>query len=227
MQNVEDPLFVQDEIPIRSTRIREAGVETITGYTFPIENGVQSPHGFKSHVVTYDKSGMRVRQQKYNSEGTLIHEWRFDSEGRPLEEIAFGASGEVSYRFAFVYSDAGPWVEKRMYLGSGDLHYRIAATRTEDGRIAAATYYDASGRQLRTDTYVYDGTGRLVEVDAGQMGAWIYEYDERNNLKRRTENTPGMSVLGNVVEFEYDDRGLLLRMTHLHYSVTTVEYGYF
>lgn len=227
MKMVEDPLFVQEEVPIRNELAIKFKIETITGQSFEIKNGVQSPTGFTSHLLAYDRSGNRIRQQKYNREGKTVHDWMYDPKGRLLQEIAYDASGRINYRFELVYDHADEWKEKQMYLSSGELGYRVVSNRDADGRIITGTYYDPAGKNIRTDSYIYDGRGRLAKMSMGHMGEWIYEYYEDDSLKRKTGHLPGASVFGEDFEFEYDDRGLLIRTNHLYFSVTVFEYTFF
>jgi YD repeat-containing protein len=227
MENIEDPLFVQEEIPIRSELVRKLKLETITGQLFEIKNGAQSSSGIKSHWLALDRSGNRVHQQKYSRDGSVICDWIYDPKGRLLQEIAYDASGKINHRFDLAYDHADKWKEGRMYLTAGELHYRVVADRDADGRIIAATYYDSSDQSIRTDAYIYDDRGRLVELDMGHMGEWIYEYDENDNLERKTGHLPGANVFGEVFELEYNDQGLLIQMNHLNHGVTVFEYTFF
>jgi YD repeat-containing protein len=227
MENIEDPLFVQEEIPIRNRLVRRFKIESVMGQSFEIKNGMQLPSGFKSYLLTYDRTGNRIRQQKYSREGRTICEWIYDRKGRPLQEIAYETSGEIKYRFEFVYDHDDNWMEKRMYLSSNKPHYRIVSHRDAHGRIITGNYYDSSGQWIRTDSYIYDDRGRLVRMSMGHMGEWIYEYDENNNLKKETGNLSSASVFGENFEFLYNDQGLLMRTKHLHYSVTVFEYTFF
>lgn len=226
MKNNENPLFVQEEIPIRNELVCKFKIKSITGESFEIKNDMQSPSGFKSYLLIYDYSGYRIRQQKYTLEGKTTYEWIYDPRGRPYQEIAYESSGKINYKFEFIYDDEN-WSEKRMYLSSNELNYRVVPNRDAHGRIITENYYDSPGQRIRTDSYIYDDLGRLVKVNMGHMGEWIYEYDGKNNLIKKIGNLPSVSAFGENFEFQYDDRGLLKQMIHFQYSVTVFEYTFF
>lgn len=226
MADIEDPLFAQEEIPIRHSLIRKFEIESVTGQTFDIENGIRSSNAFKSYLLICGHSGNRSRQEKYNREGKLMYEWLYDEKGRLLREIAYEASGTINYRIESIYNHDDDWKEKRMYLSGNDIHYRIVANREAQGRLTEGIYYDSSDQRIRIDAYVYDDRGRLVRVSMGHMGEWIYEYDEDDNLKKKTGLLPSASAFGENFEFQYDGRGLLVQSNYLHYNITVFEYTF-
>jgi hypothetical protein len=63
-------------------------------------------------------------------------------------------------------------------------------------------------------------------VSMAHMGEWIYEYDEDDNLKKKTGLLPSASAFGENFEFQYDRRGLLVQSHHLHYNITVFEYSF-
>jgi hypothetical protein len=215
-----DPAFVEEEVPIRDDIARRAGARSMTGHTTPIVAGSPSASSFKTHHLEYDGAGARICHEKFDCDGRLVRRWLYDAEGRLSQEITYDAKGDIEYWFD-VARDGHKWTEKRMYSPQDRLLYRIAADRDASGRLLHATYYDPVGQSIRSDSYSYDSLGLLVRVALGHMGECIYEYDQRQNLARRSNNLPGMSAYGDVHEFGYDDRDLLIRMDHLHFSVTT------
>ena len=227
MADIEDPLFAQEEIPLRKALIQKVHIESVTGHSFEIKDGTQSSDGFKSCLLAFDRSGNTCRQEKYNREGKVIYELKYDEKGRPLREIAYEASGKINYRMEIVYGHDDRWKEKQMYLSGNKIHYRVVAHRDPKGRLIEGTYYDSSDQRIRTDSYVYDDRGRLVRISMRHMGQWIYEYNENDNLMRKTGNLPSASAFGENFEFQYDDRGLLIRRNYLHYDTTTFEYTFF
>jgi YD repeat-containing protein len=227
MADIEDPLFALEEIPIRNALIHKFGIESVTGQSFEIKNGIRSADGFSAYLLMCDRSGKRSHQEKYSREGKVIHEWIYDEKGRPLREIAYEASGKINYRLESIYNHDDNWKEKRVYLSGNDIHYRIVANRDAKGRLTEGDYYDSSDQRIRTDSYVYDDRDRLVRVSMGHMGEWIYEYDENDNLKRKTGRLPSASVFGENFECQYDDRGLLIQRNHLYFDITVFEYTFF
>lgn len=219
-------VLCQEEIPIRNELVRKFKIESVTGHSFEIKNGVQSTSRFKSHLLTFGRSGNRIRQQKYSREGKKILETIYDSKGRPLREIAYDPSGNISYRFEFVYKHDDNWIEQLMYLSGDELHYRIGFNRDAKGTIIEGTYYAPSGQRIRTDSYIYDNRGNLEKISMGHMGEWICEYDENDNLTRKTGDLPSASAFGESFEYQYDDRGLLIQTNHLYHSVTVFKYTF-
>ena len=227
MADLDTPLFVQEAIPIRDEMARRSKIESVTGHSFDIVNEVQSAQQFKSHALTYGSSGHRTLYQEYDHDGARILEKTYDSYGRPLREIAYETSGRVSTRFEYVYDRGEAWVEQRVYLIGDALHYRIVSNRDAQGRIVGAVYLEPSGQTIRTDAYLYDEKSRLIMINMGHMGEWIFEYNGAGNLAKKNGQLPSASAFGANFEYEYDDRGLLTRMNHLHYRVTTFEYTFF
>jgi nuclear transport factor 2 (NTF2) superfamily protein len=227
MTDIDNPLFAQEEVPIRHSLIRRLAIESVTATAFEIKNGIHALDGFKSHLLMYGRSGNRIRHEKFNREGKLIYEWIYDERGRPLREIAYEESGKSHYRVELIYNPDDDWREKRVYLSGNDIHYSIAADREANDRLTKEIYYDSSNQRVRTDSYVYDDYGRLVRVSMGHMGEWIYEYDGDNNLRKKTGLLPSSSVLGEEFEFQYDHRGMLVQSNHLHYSSTVFECTFF
>jgi YD repeat-containing protein len=227
MADIEDPLFSQEEIPIRNSLIRKFEIESVTGQSFEIKNGIRSSNGFKSHLLMCGRPGNRSRQENFNREGKMIYERIYDERGRPLREIAYEASGTTTYRIESIYNHDDDWKEKRVYLSGNEIQYRTVANRKAKGRLTEGIYYDSSDQRIRTDSYVYDDRGRLVRVSMGHMGEWIYEYDEDDNLKKKTGFLPSASAFGENFEFLYDGRGLLVQSNRLHYSITVFEYAFF
>jgi YD repeat-containing protein len=220
MTMAQDPLFVQDEVPINDEIARRAGVRSMTGYTTQVVGGSPSADSFRSYYLEYNGTGTRIRHEKFDNDAKVARRWMYDAQGRLSQEITYDAKGDIEYWFD-IASDGQDWTQKRMYYPPDRLHYRIAADRDASGRLLQTTYYDPAGQSTRSDSYSYDSLGLLVRVAVGHMGERVYEYDQRQNLKRRSNNLPGMSAYGDVHEFGYDDRDLVVRMDHLHFSVTT------
>lgn len=226
MSNIPVPLFVQEEIPIRSDMIRRFKIESITGYTSETKNGMQLSNSFRSYSLTYDHLGNQIRQEKYNSEGKKIQVWEYDEKGRLQRETAYDTSGRVNYRLELIYNGDEDWQEKQMWLANDRLHYRIVANRDVNGCLLDATYYDSSDQNMRTDSYVYDERGELLRMNMGHMGEWVYEYDENENLKMKVGNLTSGNVYGESYTYEYNNLGLLIKINELHYSTTILNYHF-
>jgi YD repeat-containing protein len=152
-----------------------------------------------------------------------MRRWLYNPEGTLIQEITLNASGGVEYRFDIV-NNSSSWTEKRMYLPPDILQYRIIADRDANSRLVRAIYLNSKGDQLRVDVYHYDKSGMLTRVDMANMGESLYEYDHNRDLRRKTINMPGASAHGDIHEFTYDERRLLIRDDYLKRSTTTFQY---
>ncbi len=219
MNLTQDPLYVEDEIPLRDDIARREQVRSITGETTVLMGNATAAGGFKSFVLEYDRSGRRIRQEHFDSAGRLVRQALYDGDGRLVQDTIYNAAGNADYRFEILYH-GDDWTEKRMYSPPDRLHYRISAERDASGNLLRAVYLNAGNQTIRVDSYSYDAHGRIVHTELGNLGESTYEYDERNNLVRKSRVMPGASVLGEVFEFEYDDRDLIVCMRQEHISHT-------
>jgi YD repeat-containing protein len=222
---LEDPLFVDEEIPLRPTPVHDYRISSITGRTFETREGSRETEGFRSHLLRYS-SGKRIRQERYNRAGTIVYKWIYDDQGRPIREIAYQDSGEINYQIESAYEDHDQWIEKRMSLPDGRVNWRLVPQRNTEGILLECVYYNSQDQILRSDAYIYDKQGRLVTLDMGDFGEWTYQYDEAGNLTRKTGNLASASMLGETFEFRYDARSLLVERDHLNYEVTVFDYGF-
>lgn len=212
----DDPLYVEDEIPICDRVCRRERVETVVGRT----------DGYRSFVLAYDASGRRVHQEQLDSSGRVLRRWLYE-DGRRLQELAYDRDGQLEWRCELVYRPDGLWREKRMYAASGEPMHSIAADRDANGRLLTATFVQAGGEAdvMRVDTYRYDDRGRLGEVDMGALGDCVFEYGAAHGLlTRRSRNLPGASAFGDVLELEYDTRELPVRLSHANRGQTVLEF---
>ncbi len=215
---------MQDEVPIHDENAHRAGVRRITGYTAPLVLGTPSNSHFRSYFLEYDRAGARIRHLKFDRDGKVIRQWFYDDRSRLSQEVTYDARGDIDYRLDVLQEVQG-WTEKRMYSRQDHVQYRVVADRNTSGRLLRTNHIDSAGQVIRVDSYNYDQLGLLVCVTAGQLGERTYEYDQRQKLKKRTNNMPGMSMYGDIDEFSHDDQDLLIRMEHLHLSVTTFEFA--
>jgi hypothetical protein len=212
----DDPLYVEDEIPICDRVCLRERIETVVGRT----------DGYRSFVLAYDASGCRVHQELLDSSGRVLRRWLYE-QGKPLQELAYGRDGRLDWRWEIVYRPDGLWQEKRMHAASGEPMHSVVADRDANGRLLTATYVKAGGGAdaIRVDTYRYDDRGRLVEVDMGALGDCVFEYGAAHGLlTRRSRDMPGASAFGDVLELEYDTRELPVRLTRANRSLTVLEY---
>ena len=226
MKLICDPLYVEDNVPVRDQTTRPHRVKTMVGMTSTIVDECLQPPSYRSYLLVYDNTGKRMRQQRFSHDGRITQEWQYDDSGALLEEMNYDPAGRLNYRFEFSYKDAC-WHEKHMLDAQGAMLYRIVAERSSDGSLLKAVFYKAAEQLIRSDTYLYDAAGLLLEVSLGETGKRFFTYDSAGNLSRRSTTLPGASIYGDTDELAYDSRGLLGKMTHLHESETSFEYVFF
>ena len=223
---IDNPLFVEEEIPLPTAAARVNRIQSVTGRTFEIHNGARNTESFRSHLLLYNEAGRKNRQERYNRAGKTVYEWIYDEQGRLLRERAYRDSGEINYQIETIYDHGDQWIEKRMSLPDGRLQWRLTASRDAKGRLVReGVYHDAAGQIIRIDSYMYDDHGRLITISMGPLGAWSFEYDDAGNLKKKTGDLPSSSLFGETFEFHYDNRGLLVERNHLNHEVTVFDYG--
>jgi YD repeat-containing protein len=226
MSPLECALYVEEKVPVRDAIARREAVRSLTGETTLLTGGVPVASEFRNFVLEYDRAGKRVRQESFDRTGRLVRRGLYDAGGQLVQDITFDAAGNPEYRFEIAYQGEN-WTEKRMYSPPDRLHYRISPQRDPSGRLAQAVYRDATDHTIRMDSYAYDARGRIVRVEMGNLGESTYEYDERGNLVRKSLIMPGASVLGEVYEFDYDARDLLVRMRQEQVSLTRFTLEFF
>ncbi|HKR65685.1 MAG TPA: RHS repeat domain-containing protein [Thermoanaerobaculia bacterium] len=202
---------VEDPVPIDDATTREHRVQSLTS--------------LDAFVLAYDHAGRRILHQQFGRDKKLMRQWHYDQSGKLVKDVAYDKSGNAAYWFDVSYEGEG-WSEKVMYSAPAILSYRIVATRDGNGRLSTAVWYDPTGKILRTHHYAYENC-LLVHIDMGEMGECVCDYDARGNLLRRSITSPGASERGDVTQFEYDDRGLLMRMTRIAEATMSFAYTFF
>lgn len=235
----DDPLYVEEEIPVCDRMAHREGVQTVVGWAHehvqavvgwerPIEAAPQSPRGYRSYLLSYDASGRRIGQELLDSSGRVLRAWQYEA-GRLLRELAYSRDGQLERRCELVYGSGELWREKRMYAASGEpMHHILADRDATTGRLLTATYVrsGAPADAIREDRYRFDDRGRLVEVGMGPLGECLFEYGEDHGLlTRRSRNLPGASAFGDVIELEYGGTlALPIRVAHVGWGSTVLEY---
>lgn len=222
MSSSQDPLYVEDDVPICDEVARRYRAESVTGHAYPLTGDEVSTSGYKSYFLAYDV-GRRIVQECFNPDGNVVRRWVYD-DGNAKQELLYDRSGNLDSRFDIFYL-GDYWNEKQMYDAQGTLKYRIVGDRSVDGRLSKATFYAASGELIRSDSYLYDSVGLLLRVNLGEIGKREFKYDQHHDLIRRSTSLPGASVYGDVDEFDYDNRGLVSRKTHLHGCATLFDWA--
>jgi YD repeat-containing protein len=202
---------VEDPVPIDDAITREHRVQSLTSVD--------------AFVLVYDRARRRILHQQFGRDKRLMRQWHYDQGGKLIKDVVYDESGNTEYWFDMLYKGEW-WSEKAMYSAPAILSYRIVATRDLNGRLSTAIWYDPTGKILRTQHYSYDN-GLLVHIDMGEMGECVCNYDARGNLIRRSITGPGASERGDVTQFEYDERGLLTRMTPIPEGTMSFAYTFF
>ena len=216
----------QNTIPLSITLVEKYKVKSITGCTFKIDNGVIAKSGYKSSYEAFDTNGHRIQSLEYNPEGKVIREVIFDPDGKVIKEISYVDPNGIVYEYRFIYDDKGKLKEKSMYI-DGSFWNKLVAERDQDGFIIKDYAYDSTNKNTRIDYYSYDETHHLIQKNMGHLGVWYYQYDDNHNLIKLSGDIASGSEAGEVYEFYYDDKGLLLKKIHMYDSVTTYEYLFY
>ena len=221
---VDDPLYAEDDLPVRDSLAREHRVATITGYERALGAAQAARSEYRSELLAYDRGGRRLSYQRFDRVGEPVRRRVYEA-GELVAELAYDRSGEIDYRIDVLRERTG-WSEKQLRSASGAVELRVIAERDDSGRLLRAVFLDPGGEQLRAERYAYDEHGRLARVDAGALGFRTYDYGPGGELVRRTVVAPGASGLGDVVELEHDARGLPVRSVRPHVSETNYAFGY-
>ena len=150
---------------------------------------ITTPHG----ALSYQYDAMARVSQLEAPQGTF--EFGYDAIGNLVERtFPSGASSLVGY-------DARNRAQSVSHLApDASVLAAFDYTRTDRGRVATVTELGGA-----TESYDYDGIGRLVREERTGADPYVveYEYDAVGNLTRRVED-------GTATAFSYDVNGQLL-----------------
>ncbi|MCX7748367.1 MAG: S8 family serine peptidase [Clostridia bacterium] len=179
---------------------------------------------------TYDKEGKVLREE--TSAGGKV-EYFYDADGNVEKNEVYMEEGRKNTT-EFVYNHLGKVVEKKVHIKAGDLY---------------PTHFDSKNARIVATRYTYDKNGNLLSVTAPDQITTNYTYD---NLNRKTgEIKPGtdeygkikdifskteydfegnpktvIDEKGNVVFYEYNQRGEKTRERKGIISVSSIDAGF-
>ncbi len=227
-----------DELNRRSTATDARGKTTL--FFYDRNNNLvldQTQLGFQT-VYNYDADNRLISKvtprgnvAACNCAATYKWAYTYDADGNLLT-VTDPAAKVTKYTYDAVgnrltQTDALSHVTKWAY----DVLDRLTSTTDPIGKATAYAYADianAGSSVTRTDALtrptksVYDLAGRLTELHKpgqvkGTERLWRYEYDEENQLKKKTD------ALGGITQYGYDRRGL---QTSIDYSDSTPDVAY-
>ncbi len=182
------------------------------------------------YSYTYDAAGQVTRLAISTTQGLLlVEDYAYDAAGN-LTAVSSAQGGNFSYGY-----DANNRLTSATGLGlNASYGYDAAGNRTAAGGVTfaydaggrltgssdGASYtYDAAGNLLSrnrsgaTDTFTWDGQGRLVRIDYAAGGYSAYAYDDagRRISKRKPDGTTIYYVYaGDMLAQELDASGAVL-----------------
>lgn len=99
----------------------------------------------------------------------------------------------------------------------------------DDGRLVSSVFRDANELAVRSTTYAYGPHGRLLGETLAGIGATTYTYTVDDQIASITTPDPDTSLAGEgfdafTTQYEYDDRGRLIKVTHPDGAETHTSY---
>jgi YD repeat-containing protein len=172
---------------IEEVRFEYAGSE------HPVKRFVYGPDGNLGslRIYTYDSRGNLVREELYNRNEQLqtISEYEYDQEGNRLRWSVKDGGGSLMAYTEYSYENGRT---SRIDTFSADGVLRDYFVRSFEGaKLKLEEKFDEKGASTGTVEYNYSA-GRLVEIDV---------YRANGSLERS-------------VEYEYDDKGSVIRETY-------------
>ncbi|HEY5960113.1 MAG TPA: RHS repeat domain-containing protein [Polyangiaceae bacterium] len=231
MNHSQDPLIVLDPVPVSdefACRWQIASIRVTSSVGLPLEaNTTELAATELARVdlasLSFSSVGHRVELVLFDPTGQMTSRQLHDNDGKPTHIIYYN-HGAGTNRLEFVYDSNRIWREQRMLHPDGTLNYSIVALRAPDGLLLASVYRGALAQQSRTDTCVYDAKGRLARLDMGNLGEWLFEYDDSGRLIGKTGSLVSMNALGERYQYHYDERGWLVRIDQI--DVRSLEFTY-
>ena len=179
----------------------------------------------------YDECGRRITTESLNlkSGGTVIYFDQYDAKGHLIQTGNINTDGTTYGVTAYEYDEKGRPILQKDSVGTISLEY------DEEDRIIKRVR-NARG-QNDTTWYAYDEQGRLIEqiYKPDDMRIWdtyTWEYNEYGDVIKRTiQSTFGFldppnntDTVVNVYVKEYDENGMLIKITYEDGSYTAYEY---
>lgn len=99
----------------------------------------------------------------------------------------------------------------------------------DQGRLASSTLRDANDQTIHSTTYAYGPHGRLLSETLAGVGTTTYTYKVDDQVASLTTPDPDTSLAGEgfdafTTQYEYNDRGRLIKVTHPDGAETHTSY---
>ena len=198
----------------------DEGEEAIVGST--IETSYQYTYDHEGRItkkITETTLGSSTSEYTYNEQGDLICE-------KTVNDLGTVQTGE----FAYVYSENGEIARITEVKNS----YRVSScdeTYDEQGNLTSRQSVSAMDTVSNSSVYTYDDLNRPIQkvhTDSdGRSYTYTYEYDERNNLTKKTRTYPSGTVTTFVYTYDDMDREIKsVVTTGKDRTVTETEYDH-
>lgn len=213
-------------MPKNDTPFEKLLIKSIIGYTFTIKNGVQEKSGYKSSLELFNKDQIQTLSEKYFKSGALEVKSFFDEDGLLIREVFYYEDGKVNYEYRYFRDENNKVINKMMFLGSGEKWSSIASEYDSDEKKIIDKYIDSEGKVIREDLYEYKNN-LLITINCGKMGLENYEYNNLNQLTKKTIINPSGNVLGENYLYSYNGKGLLEKTIKEKEYVIEYKYAFF
>jgi YD repeat-containing protein len=198
--------------------------------------GTPPPERFGEIVTEYSPSGLELRSTAddgfiqangFDTAGRLVSVRRLDAAGGPSVELwaadEMDGAGRIRREHygngvveTYEHDALGLAKDIRVSSGATDLYHVLVEERTPYGaptRVTDAIHPGAATGLDQSQTFAYDGAGRLVEATVGRFSstsddqfAFAYGYDSLQNMTFR--KVCGPKSLGELTtEYHYGERG--------------------
>ena len=176
--------------------------------------------------VNYIKNWTR----EYNSHGDLV---MFVTYGMSSDGEIFPSSGQS---YEYIYNSNGT-VKEITWTGNFNIIYRYEYDSGKRiTKITSVDFYNGETTAVMTLSYnksgkligvnhdewklrlSYDSSGRLAKKEKtypdGIVETFLYEYNGRNDVVRKTENVKySYCTVNNIYDYKYDENGALIKLT--------------
>ena len=184
-----------------------------------------------SYQYTYDHEGRVTKKITETAFSSSTSEYTYNEQGDLICEKTVNALGTVQTgEFAYVYSENGE-ISRITEVKNG---YRVSScdeTYDEQGNLTSRQSVSAMDTVSNSFVYTYDDLNRPIQkvhTDSdGRSYTYTYEYDERNNLTKKTRTYPSGTVTTFVYTYDDMDREIKSVVTAGNdRTVTETEYDH-
>ena len=174
---------------------------------------------------TYDGNGNRILSESYDGLGQLTNSKRIKYNENNLPTIEYGEKHNI---YTTYNKNNKPVLVESRYIDSSE-YFRQRQFIYENDLLIEATYHQVNTNYKSSTSFEYDDSGLLFRSKSKhpkQVAQFIYEYDEKKQLKKRTYlNHRGEGQ--NIIDYFYNKKGQKIKSVKLKYGKerpTTFEY---